>query len=202
MLDAADITKTLLTQCLVVITGVSPRSLGESLATAIARHSPARLILASRTKTKLERVALQIADLSPNLKPTLIELDLSSREAIHRAAAEILNSIEYIDTLFNNAAVVTSERQLTADGIELQFGTNHIGHFLFTSLLTPLLLAGAKRSGHPGTTRAVNVTSAGYRLSPVRFHDYNFEGKPVPSHEAPPVSLPSHLKPDPIGGKS
>ena len=68
---------------------------------------------------------------------------------------------------------------------------------LLTSLLTPLLLAGAERSGKPGMTRVVNVTSLGYRLSPLRFHDYNFEGKPIPIEEEPPSSIPAYMKPAP-----
>ncbi|KAK5138480.1 hypothetical protein LTR08_000066 [Meristemomyces frigidus] len=185
---------------LVVVTGVSPNSLGETLALTIARHCPAKLILASRTKAKLEQVALRIADLSPDVKPILIELDLSNQEATRRAAAETSSTLDHIDILLNTGGVVTSERQVTSEGIELQFGTNHLGHFLFTSLLTPLLLAGAKQSG-AGTTRVVNVSSLGYRLSPLRFHDYNFEGEPIPLEEEPPAAIPPHLKPDPAAGR-
>lgn len=185
----------------VLITGVSPKSLGEGMAVAIARHSPANLILASRTKSKLERVAEQIAQTGANVKPKLIVLDLSSQVAIREAATEILQLVDIVDIVINNAGVVTSERRETVEGIELQFGANHVGHYLFTSLLTPLLLAASKGGSQPGMTRVVNVSSLGYRLSPLRFHDYNFQGKPIPPEEEPPAGLPSHMKPDPANGR-
>lgn len=122
-------------------------------------------------------------------------LDLSSQAATRKAAEEIAGLLGHVDILINNAGVVSSERRETTDGLELLFGTNHVGHFLFTSLLTPLLLA-AK------SARIVNVTSLGYRLSPVRFHDYNFEGHPVPPEEEPPSSVPSYMRPAPTGGRS
>lgn len=181
---------------LVVITGVSPKSLGETLAVTIARHSPATLILASRTLSKLEAVAKSVRQTSSQVDPKLVVLDLGSLKSVRQAAADISQLVESIDVLINNAAVVSSERRETADGLEQTFGTNHVGHFLFTSLLTPLLLAGAKQAGQAGTTRVVNVTSLGYRLSPIRFHDYNFEGKQVPSEEEPPQGLPAHMKPN------
>ena len=128
-------------------------------------------------------------------------MDLGSHASIRKAAAEIARLVDHIDILVNNAGVVSSERRETAEGLEQAFGTNHIGHFLFTSLLTPLLLAAAARSIHHGATRIVNVTSLGYRLSPIRFHDYNFEGKPVPKEEEPPAGLPPHMKPNASEGR-
>lgn len=183
----------ILTACTVCITGVSPKSLGESLATAIAKHSPATLILASRTKAKLEEVAKLVKDQSPEAELKVVVLDLASMKAVRSAAAEISQLVDHLDILINNAGVVSSERRETVDGLEQTFGANHVGHFLFTSLLTPLLLAGAAASTSPGATRVVNVTSLGYRLSPVRFHDYNFQGSEVPKEEQTPMKLPPHM---------
>lgn len=177
----------------VVITGVSPKSLGETLATALACHQPSHLILASRTKSKLEEVAKKITS---DVKLDLVELNLSSQTAIRKAAAEIARLVDRIDIIINNAGVVTSERCETEDGLELQFGTNHIGHFLLTAQLTPLLMNAARHNETPGATRIVNVTSLGYVLSPVRFHDYNFAGHPVPPEEEPMIGIPNHMKPD------
>lgn len=122
---------------------------------------------------------------SPGCEPKLVDLDLASLHATRNAATAIYRLVDRIDVLINNAAVVSSERKETADGIEQTFGANHIGHFLFTSLLTPLLVK--------GEARIVNVSSLGYRLSPVRFHDYNFEGKDIPEEERSPVKLPRHM---------
>ncbi|RAR00259.1 retinol dehydrogenase 13 [Stemphylium lycopersici] len=79
---------------------------------------------------------------------------------------------------------MTPTRQTTKEGIEGQFGANHIGHFLFTNLLMPQLLTSAASSA-PGATRVVNLTSLGHRLSPVRFSDYNLEkaNEDVPEEE-------------------
>ena len=130
----------------VVITGVSTKSLGETLATALARHSPTNLILASRTLSKLESVASLVKKASPLVKPRLVVLNLGSQKAIRKAATEISQLVSHVDILINNAAIVSSERRETTDGLEQTFGTNHVGHWLFTSLLTPLLLTGAERS--------------------------------------------------------
>ncbi|TKA34009.1 hypothetical protein B0A54_14886 [Friedmanniomyces endolithicus] len=182
-------------------TSVSPISLGESTALAIARHGPAKLLLVSRTESKLQHVADKIAKINPNVKVDLIVVDLSSQTDIRTAARKVFDLTDRLDVLVNNAAVVTSARGETLEGIELQFGTNHIGHHLLTSLLTPLLIAAATASGERGTTRIVNVSSIGYRLSPIRFHDHNFEGKPIPSEEEPPKGIPAHMKPDVAAGR-
>lgn len=180
----------------VVITGVSPNSLGESLAQTIAKHSPANLILASRTKSKLEKVVGQIKASGTSVTLKFVVLDLSSQSSICESAAEISKLVDHIDILINNAAIVTSDLRHTTEGIETQFGTGHIGHFLLTNLLFPLLQAAAARSP-PGATRIINVSSAGHRISPIRFHDYNFEGKQVPESERPPPSVPDKFLPKP-----
>ncbi|KAK5700472.1 hypothetical protein LTR97_004989 [Elasticomyces elasticus] len=185
----------------VLTTGISPKSLGESTALAIARHGPAKLILASRTMSKLQQVSDEISKLEPSIQSKLVVVDLSSQNSIREAAARINALTSHLDVLINNAAVVTSDRKESAEGIELQFATNHLGPWLLTSLLMPLLIAGAKSAGHPGTTRIVNVSSLGYHLSPVRFSDYNFEGNPIPSEERPSSRIPSHMQPDPAAGR-
>jgi NAD(P)-dependent dehydrogenase (short-subunit alcohol dehydrogenase family) len=116
-------------------------------------------------------------------------LDLMSQRAIRKAAAEVTQITNKLDILINNAGVMTLKRQLTEEGIEAQFGCNHIGHLLFTTLLHPLLLKAAKIN-NPGETRVINLTSLGNRLSPIRFHDYNFEGKAIPDEEKPPADRP------------
>lgn len=186
-----------------VISGVSPESLGGATALAFARHAPASLILASRTKSKLETVAKQISEQSPGVKPHLVVVDLGSQASVRDAAKEVSKLVDHIDILVNNAAVTSSERRETVDGLESQFGTNYVGPFLFTHLLTPLLKAASSGGkSQPGMTRVVNVSSDGYKLSPIRFHDYNFEGKPIPVEEQPPAQIPSYMKPDPENGKN
>ncbi|KAJ5218386.1 Short-chain dehydrogenase [Penicillium cinerascens] len=183
---------------IVVITGVGPNSLGEALALAIGGQKPSKLILASRTEAKLLEVAEKVQKLSPNVSVEAVVLNLASQKSVHTAASKIQSLVDRVDTLINNAGMMVLDRQTTEEGIEVQFGTNHIGHFLFTNLLMPQLKNAAKVSG-PGLTRIINVTSAGHRLSPIRFHDYNFEGKKVPIEERPPEGLPPMFSPSAEG---
>jgi NAD(P)-dependent dehydrogenase (short-subunit alcohol dehydrogenase family) len=173
----------------VIITGVGPNSLGEALALAIGSQRPAKLILASRTEAKVREVADKVHRISPEISVEAVVLNLASQKSIEAAASKIQSLVDRVDTLINNAGMMVLERETTEEGIEIQFGTNHIGHFLFTNLLVPQLKNAARISG-PGSTRIINVTSAGHRLSPIRFHDYNFEGNEVPSDERPPDGLP------------
>lgn len=117
-----------------------------------------------------------------------VELDLASLGSVRAAAATIAGLTDSLDVLVNNAGISVSTRQVSPDGIELTFATNHVGPFLLTSLLLPLLLllplpdAAVKpvQGSHLGggaraARRIVNVSSSGHRISPVRFSDYNFE---------------------------
>lgn len=177
-----------------VITGVGPDSLGEGLAVAIGSQSPSSLILASRTESKVQQVADKVRQLSKPTSVIAVVLDLASQRSIRAAASQIQGLVDRIDILINNAGVMVPDHHLTEDGIEMQFGTNYVGHFLFTNLLMPHLKIAASASTR-GTTRIINVTSAGHRLSPIRFHDYNFEGKEIPPEERPPDGLPAMFDP-------
>lgn len=98
-------------------------------------------------------------------------LDLGS-QAKARAAAEEVNSwtdVPTIDVVINNAGIMAQPYSLTEDGIESQFGANHIGHFLFTQLIMGKILASGSGA------RVVNLSSNGYKQGGVRFDDWNFE---------------------------
>ncbi|KAH9866270.1 hypothetical protein J1614_008836 [Plenodomus biglobosus] len=166
----------------VLITGVSPESIGSAIALSIASQVPNLLILASRTRTKLEEVTGLIKNAHPQVNVKIVMLDLMSQASIKKAAAEVASLTDRLDLVINNAGIMTQKRQTTKEGIEGQFGANHIGHFLLTNLLMPQLLAAAKTNA-PGSTRIVNLTSLGHRLSPVRFSDYNLTRKEVPPEE-------------------
>ncbi|CZR68061.1 related to short-chain dehydrogenase [Phialocephala subalpina] len=183
----------------VLLVGVSPNSLGEHMALSIASHEPALLILASRTASKIEEVVTKI--LSSSSTPTLlkenikvVQIDLSSQKSIRGAATEIGTLTDILDVVINNAALNVPTYEETKEGIEMHFGTNHVGLFLLTNLLLPLILSAAS-SNTPGATRVVNLTSAGHRLSPIRFSDYNFQKSYIdlPAEEQPPKGLPPSL---------
>lgn len=98
----------------------------------------------------------------------LAELDLADLESVRRGAAEIRKRFPKIHRLINNAGVMACPLGKTAQGFELQLGTNHLGHFVLTSQLMDSL-----RSGAPG--RIINLSSGGHQISPMRFDDPFFE---------------------------
>ncbi len=172
-----------------MVTGVSPKGIGSATVLNLASQAPGLLILASRTRARVQEVAAEVAEKYPGTRVEIVTLDLGSQKAIRQAAADVAALTDKLDILINNAGIVVTSRQATPEGIEQQFGTNHIGPFLFTNLLLPLLRKSAETNA-PGATRIVSLSSAGHRLSPIRFSDYNFEGKEVPPEE-------DHFKPLP-----
>ncbi len=98
-------------------------------------------------------------------------LDLGSLASVREAAGWVLAEHPEVDILVNNAGVMAIPQRTTADGFEMQFGTNHLGHFLMTGLIAPALLRGAP-------ARVVSVSSRGHHLSPVVFDDIHFERRP------------------------
>ncbi|KAL2207348.1 NAD(P)-binding protein [Sarocladium strictum] len=174
----------------VVLTGVSPSSIGSATALAIASQSPATLVLASRTRSKIEEVVSEIEKLYPGVKTKVVVLDLSSIESIKSAASEIAESLDHIDVLINNAGLNLQTRDVvtTPGGIKVdgQLYTNHVGPFLFTDLV----LSKSVSSGN--AIRIVNVSSHGHRLSPIRYSDLTFEKElyeGVPESERPPTQV-------------
>lgn len=145
-----------------VITGANT-GLGFETAKALAEHG-AHVVLAVRDTDKGKRAAAQLTgDVSVQ------ELDLGSLESVRAAAAELRGSHERIDLLINNAGVMTPPKSTTADGFELQFGTNHLGHFTLTGLLLDRLL------DVPGS-RVVTVSSNGHKMGgAIHFDDLQWE---------------------------
>ncbi|ORY70517.1 uncharacterized protein BCR38DRAFT_362395 [Pseudomassariella vexata] len=175
----------------VLITGVSPDGVGSGTALAFASQNPSTLILASRTKSKMDQVVSEIHSHYPDVNVQIVLLDLASQSSIRKAASEVANLVSKLHLLINNAGVAPAVRKKTEEGIELQFGANHVGHFLLTKLLLPLLEAAASTEGNPkGSTRIVNLSSQAHWLSPFRFHDYNIENKEVPDEEKPAAPMP------------
>lgn len=130
----------------------------------------------------------KIKESSPDVSVEFFELDLASQKSIQKAASQVTSLLDTIDILINNSGVMVPEQKFTEENIELQLGTNHFGHFFLTNLLLDKNKAAAGRSDSvPGSTRIINVTSAGHRLSPIRLHDYNVTGTvEIPPEEQPP----------------
>ena len=173
----------------ILITGVSPRGIGGATARALAAQSPSLLIFTGRAPEKVQAVIDELKSEFSEVSYRALHMDLSSQKSVREAAKEVLAYPESIDILINNAGVMAlPERTLSEDGIELQFATNHVGHFLFTNLIMPKLVAAATASSSPGSTRIINVSSSGHAVGPVRFSDYNFEKS---KEELPKDELPA-----------
>ena len=150
----------------VLITGPSNGGLGAETAVSLARGTPSMIILAGRSEAKIEAVRQQINIISPTTRTVFIELDLSSQASVRKAAKDISIQVDHLDAMINNAGIMACPYSTTEDGIERQFGTNHIGHFLLTNLLM-----GKFRRG----SRIVTVTSWAHNMCEVRFDDINFQ---------------------------
>ncbi|BBX47857.1 SDR family NAD(P)-dependent oxidoreductase [Mycobacterium cookii] len=150
-----------------VITGANT-GLGYETALALAAHG-AHVVLAVRNLDKGKDAISRITAQSPQADVALQELDLTSLESVRAAARQLRSDHERIDLLINNAGVMYPPKSTTKDGFELQFGTNHLGHFAFTGLLLDRLLPVAG-------SRVVTVSSIGHRIrADIHFDDLQWE---------------------------
>ena len=152
---------------LAVVTGANT-GLGFETAQALATRG-ASVVLAVRNVEKGKKAAARIAAAAPGATVTVQELDLSSLDSVRAAAAELRAGHPKIDLLICNAGVMYPPKQTTHDGFELQFGTNHLGHFALTGLLLERMLP------VPGS-RVVTVSSVGHRMQArINFDDLQWE---------------------------
>jgi NAD(P)-dependent dehydrogenase (short-subunit alcohol dehydrogenase family) len=150
-----------------VITGANT-GLGYETAAALAAKR-AHVVLAVRNLDKGKEAARRLEQATPGASVAVQELDLTSLESVRAAADQLRSQHDTIDLLINNAGVMFTPKATTKDGFELQFGTNHLGHFAFTGLLLDRLL------GVEGS-RVVTVSSMGHRFaSGIRFDDLQWE---------------------------
>jgi len=152
-----------------LVTGGSS-GLGEETARAFAEKG-AEVILTARDVPKGEAVAERIRASTGNARVAVEELELASLASVRTFAARFLQRHPELHILVNNAGVMACPFAHTADGFEMQIGTNHFGHFLMTNLLMPALRRGAP-------SRIVSVSSRGHHISPVVFDDLHFERRP------------------------
>ena len=161
-----------------IVTGAAT-GIGVETARALALAG-AEVIIAARRPELGEEVANQINEEAGMKRASFGMLDLSSFEAIrhfaHRWGDRRLN------ILINNAGVMACPLSRTVDGLEMQIGTNHFGHFLLSVLLAPNLIDGAEHSGH--RSRLVSLSSIGHRRSGVNFEDPNYQTRPYDKWEA------------------
>ncbi|MGW8744565.1 oxidoreductase [Streptomyces sp. NPDC055794] len=137
--------------------------IGLETARALARHG-ARVILAGRSRTKLDRAADAVRAAAPGARTDTLVLDLADLSSV-RDAATCIAETETVDLLFNNAGVMNlPERRTTHDGLEMTVGTNHLGHFAFDAQVWPAL----RRASAP---RVVTVSAIAARWPMGRLDD-------------------------------
>jgi len=152
---------------LAVVTGANT-GLGFETARVLAARG-ASVVLAVRDIEKGKQAAARIAGTTPGANVMIQRLDLTSLDSIRAAAGELRARHPRIDLLINNAGVMFTPKQTTSDGFELQFGTNHLGHFAFTGLLLEQMLP------VPGS-RVVTVSSSAHRIrARINFDDLQGE---------------------------
>jgi len=157
----------------IIVTGASPGGLGYETALALAGKG-AHVVLAGRSAAKLDTARAKILDAHPSASVSVETLDLASLKSIEAFAQRIATAHPKLDRLINNAGVMAlPKRESTADGFEMQFGVNHLGHFALTGRLLPLLRAtlGA---------RVVNVSSIAHRNGRIAFDDLQSERNYAP----------------------
>jgi NAD(P)-dependent dehydrogenase (short-subunit alcohol dehydrogenase family) len=154
-----------------VITGAT-RGIGRATAEGLAKLG-ATVVLVCRRQADGDAVSQDIAKGAP-VKPDVVTADLSSQSSIRSAATEILARYPHLHVLLNNAGILTRRRELSVDGIEMQFAVNHLAYFLLTLLLLDQLKAGAP-------SRVINVTSGAHSGATIDFDDLQNERRYDPN---------------------
>jgi NAD(P)-dependent dehydrogenase (short-subunit alcohol dehydrogenase family) len=149
-----------------VITGANS-GIGLEAAKYLAARG-AHVVLACRDTGKAKSAADQIAAQAPGADVGIVALDLSELASVRRAGLEIRSRYPRVDLLVNNAGLMMPPYGRTQDGFELQFGTNHLGHFALTGLVLPSLLE------VPGS-RIVTISSNAHKTGRIHFDDLGFE---------------------------
>jgi len=128
----------------------------------------AEVIIVGRNAEKTEGVVKELRTAMKSDKISFLLADFSSMASIRKLAAEFLAKYDRLDVLVNNAGAVNTKREVTVDGYERTFATNHLGYFLVAKLLLPAL-------ERAGSARVVNVASDAHRIAALNFDDLQAE---------------------------
>ncbi|MBU0476031.1 MAG: SDR family NAD(P)-dependent oxidoreductase [Bacteroidetes bacterium] len=151
---------------IVVVTG-SSSGIGYE-ATRVLANKNAKIIIAVRNLNKGENAKAKILAQNKNAKVEVMKIDLSDLSSVKLFADEFKNKFDKLDLLINNAGVMIPPYSKTKDGFELQFGTNHLGHFALTLQLLDLIIKTPK-------SRIVNVASSAHKYGNIDFSDLNWD---------------------------
>lgn len=158
-----------------VVTGASA-GLGAETARSLARVG-AHVVMAVRDADKGRSAAATIKDAVPDASLELGSVDLASLDSVRAFASWLLERHDRVDLLINNAGVMACPLGRTAEGFEMQLGTNHLGHFVLTNEIAPALLAAAP-------ARVVNLSSRGHQRSDIHWDDPHYRQRPYDKWEA------------------
>lgn len=142
-----------------MITGFNS-GIGYETAKQLALQNAGTLYLGARSRERAEQAISSLKAAAPSSTSTLIfvQVDLSDLESVRRAADQLVRDNAQLHVLYNNAGVAAAPKnELTAQGYDMEFGTNVIGTYFLTKLLRPCLEAAARSSGRPA--RIVNTSS-------------------------------------------
>lgn len=138
--------------------------MGKETIRQLAKHNPQQIFLGARTQAKADDAITDLRQETPDANIIFLPLDLSSFESVKAAVDTFKSQSSRLDVLVNNAGIMACPPGTTSEGYEIQFGTNHVGHALFTKLLLPIM---RKTAQEPGSdVRIVNLTSIGHNNAP------------------------------------
>jgi len=159
----------------ILITGVSAGLGVETARSLVARG--AHVVGAARDLAKAEAATAEVCRgaAAHGGAFEIVALDLANLKSVRECADKLVTTGDHFDVVIANAGVMATPFGHTADGFETQFGTNHLGHFVFVNRIAPLLRAGG---------RLINLSSAGHRFSNVDLEDPNFERTPYDPFQA------------------
>jgi len=149
-----------------LVTGANS-GLGLETAAALAAHG-ARVLMACRNQEKAADALRRVREVATGAPPEVVPLDLADLESVRTTSETLVATEERLDLLVNNAGVMALPLRRTPQGFEMQFGTNHLGHFALTGRLLPLLT-------RPVTSRVVTLSSAAHRMGRMRWHDLSWQ---------------------------
>uniref|UniRef100_H3D5K2 Retinol dehydrogenase 13 n=1 Tax=Tetraodon nigroviridis TaxID=99883 RepID=H3D5K2_TETNG len=159
----------------VIITGANT-GIGKEAARELAQRG-GRIIMGCRDMEKCEATAKEIRGSTLNRHVYASQLDLSSLKSIREFAEKITKEEQRVDVLINNAGVMRCPAWKTEDGFDMQFGVNHLGHFLLTNLLLDKLKESAP-------SRVINLASLAHIVGKMDFEDLNWEKKKFDTKQA------------------
>ncbi|GAB2916835.1 oxidoreductase [Rhodococcus aerolatus] len=150
----------------VVVTGANS-GLGLQTSLVLASRG-ARVLMACRNPDKAATALAQVAQRASGPAPETVSLDLADLSSVRAAGEQVAGLTDHVDVLVNNAGVMAVPKRRTADGFEMQLGTNHLGHALLVDRLLPLLLAA-------DAPRVVVESSIAHRQGTIHLGDLNYE---------------------------